>query len=119
MGQCTSKKQKRIILDKQHQQTTSNSVTPIKPKKLLPLKLQNIQSDDLKDQQKKEIKDEQNPSPPPKLYFDSNHLNVEKESIFGRPKVQSIRLNQQYQNNHKEEIFFGMKVRYSHPHLQK
>ncbi|CAD8076261.1 unnamed protein product [Paramecium primaurelia] len=118
MGSCSSKKQKRIILDKSHQQTTSNSVTPIKPKNLT-LNLQKIQYDDLEGKEKKEPKDDQKPSPPPKLYFDGNQLNAQKESIFGRPKVQSIRLNQQNQYNQKEEIIFGRKVRYSHSHLQK
>ncbi|CAK91211.1 unnamed protein product (macronuclear) [Paramecium tetraurelia] len=118
MGSCSSKKQKRIILDKSFQKTTSTSVTPIKPKNLA-LNLQKIQNDDLEVNEKKEPKDEYKPSPPPKLYFDANQLNVQKESIFGRPKVQSIRLNSQNQNNQKEDIFFGRKVRYSNSHLQK
>ncbi|CAD8110422.1 unnamed protein product [Paramecium sonneborni] len=118
MGSCSSKKQKRIILDKQHLQTTSNSVTPIKPKKMA-LNLQKIQLDDQESQKKQEFKEEYKPSPPPKLYFDGNQLNPQKESIFGRPKVQSIRLNQSNQNNQKEEVFFGRKVRYSHSNLQK
>ncbi|CAD8180447.1 unnamed protein product [Paramecium octaurelia] len=115
MGQCTSKKQKRIILHNQHQSTTSNSQTPIQQKKQLALNLQNIQSSNL--QEKNEIKDEEKASPPPKLYFDGNQPTPRKESIFGRPKVESVRLNQKNLYNHKEEVIFGRKVHHSHPHL--
>ncbi|CAD8105550.1 unnamed protein product [Paramecium sonneborni] len=118
MGSCNSKKQKRIILDKQHQSTTSNSVTPMKPKNIT-LNLQKNQFDDQEGKEKEELKDEQNIFSPPKLYFNGNQVKSQRESVIGRPKVQSIRLNQSNQKNQKIEVFFGRKVRYSHFHLQK
>ncbi|CAK94294.1 unnamed protein product (macronuclear) [Paramecium tetraurelia] len=117
MGQCTSKKQKRILLNKQHQSTSSNSQTPIQQKGQQALNLQNIQSSNLHGQEKNEIEVEEKASPPPKLYFNGNQPTARKESIFGRPKVQSVRLSQQNFHNHKEEVIFGRKVHLSHPHL--